>query len=530
MKKLIFTFISLLCFIYAPHFAHATAFYADALTGSDSNDGLSTTTPWNSLQRFMTTARSAGDCLFLKRNASTTNQVPIAVLSSGDINNPICVSGDFDNLWNGFATSSETLAPTFGETYIATSASTTTLFPGQFFYIQSDCFETYNSTTLNTCQYSYEVNTASSTGISLFLPYDGTQAGSGKKARVMGIDPTLGSPTNPNNLTFSNDNNWRIKGLRYETTNGSCAFNLIVQNFHGEDLVLVGAGGGDCGVGNTLDKNTILERTRIFNVASGVNGGQGITLSKVLVNCNGTSNARAIQLIVSPIPPVYLNDVYFQNCTSDFIGANNIVGTVIGRNFNGNGQFATWSGSGIVDVSIKDPFGKPNTYEYFNQFIAVNNNTSTTTSGGATNLRAGGGPMTLLVRPPSGTADTGVSATNLPTSGILLFDTSAWNDGTSRTYSMFVQATSSTAFTSNPTASQLWIDCEYYGSATKAERIIKGSTGTVNFTGSTAWQSISVTCQPAQAGEVRVRAWYTKPKETPSNFFFVDASVVVTTP
>ena len=95
---------------------------------------------------------------------------------------------------------------------------------------------------------------------------------------------------------------------------------------------------------------------------------------------------------------------------------------------------------------------------------------------------------------------------------------------------MYYYATSTTAFTADPTASEFWIECEYYNHATNAERKLKKSTGTIDFNGTAGWQALSVTCQPTQAGVLYLRGWYGKPADAGGNNFYQDNTPVISTP
>ena len=104
---------------------------------------------------------------------------------------------------------------------------------------------------------------------------------------------------------------------------------------------------------------------------------------------------------------------------------------------------------------------------------------------------------------------------------------------------MFFMSTSTAQWGNNPgtvstaasTTPDMFIECEYLASTTGAARVIKRSStaSDVNFTGSTAWQDISLTCQPSQSGILYLRGWYGKPKEgtTFSNQFYMDMTPVI---
>ena len=91
-------------------------------------------------------------------------------------------------------------------------------------------------------------------------------------------------------------------------------------------------------------------------------------------------------------------------------------------------------------------------------------------------------------------------------------------------------STSTAAWTTDPLATELWIECEYWAHDTNATstRKVKKSTGVLDFNGVTTWNALSVTCVPTQTGILYLRGWYAKTKEaTPMNEFFVDGTPVI---
>ena len=114
-------------------------------------------------------------------------------------------------------------------------------------------------------------------------------------------------------------------------------------------------------------------------------------------------------------------------------------------------------------------------------------------------------------------------STNWDFSRIKFFEIPFYATTAARTYKIYFNSSATANWTANPTASELWIEIEHWGHASNNFRTITKSTGTVNFTGSTAWQSLSVTATSAQAGMAYLRAYYAKGKETgKSNLFYVD--------
>jgi hypothetical protein len=199
--------------------------------------------------------------------------------------------------------------------------------------------------------------------------------------------------------------------------------------------------------------------------------------------------------------------------------------------------YSTLTGVGLADLRFEDDFG----------LVGLNSRTSnkmssdtfsTTTISETSVLRTGGGPLTERIIPPSGTGNTGVSTKYFPFSYVPLFEYPIYaTSGVSKTYTMYFRSASTSAFTTNPLTAtatgsstpELYLECEYYNDTFDATRMLKRSNtaAAVNFNTDTNWYGISVTCQPSQSGVLYLRGWYAKPREAPTNQFYMDTTPVV---
>lgn len=526
--------------LFLPNFAGATVYYADFTNGLDTNDGLSTTTPFQSINQFANNARSAGDILFVRRGqASTTNVTAVTFTSDGTLNNPISISADYDGLWpDDWATSTPTATLTFGSKFVALSASSTQLqTPNKWVYFQGDCAETYNPLTVNKCEFAYEVASTSPNGLDLYLPYRGNQSGSGINMRIASSAPQVGTQTEAAQIfTTSNDEYWVFKGLDIRSTNTTGLVDLSSSVVSFYDSIFQ-SDGTDRVVTNSTDSNYFKKiRTSAGSFAGTNTGGvsMGFSLEDAFLFCNGTS--------LTAHGSGGSNTYTFKN--TEAVSCTNTVASSGGsRNvvfFNHKGTFVF---SGLSGAS-------PPNYFYFDDLFStvgysaqsshqISSNTiaATTTISTTTPLRVGGGPKNLYVLPPSGTGSTGISTQYFPLSYIKLFEYPIYADTSSKTYTMYFKTASSSAFTVNPLTStatgsstpELYIECEYYADASDADRKLKRSNtaSDVDFAGSTDWQDISVTCQPTQAGVLYLRGWYGKPREASTNQFYMDTTPVI---
>lgn len=540
MKKLLLA----LAIFLLPQAVDAAVFFIDY--GCDANadtacgDGTATTTPFSGLDQFAEVARTAGDIAFVRRNqASTTNVTDLVPTSDGTLNNPLTISGDYDNLWNDFATSSQTVTIEWGSKTMTLSASSTIPITAglaeTWIYFGDDCSETYNTTALNNCEYAYEVasSTAGSanTLLTLKMPYKGNQTGAGVSIRIMGRAPQWNVASGDFQFTFQDDFFWYLKGHDLRGTDSACTLNSTssTRGMGGMDIIIQGDGATDCAFPSSTNGTAgvdLWKKIRTFGQLAHINTSGGATFQDVLIDCNNVANSNAIVIPSGGLGNPRVIDVEVRNC-------NRFLETVTASRQTGFFRNASSSATELTDMTssagaiviIEDYQTTGNNIE-----IASNGTSNTNpylSNSTTSNLRSGGARVNKLVTPPIGTTNLGISTRFFPNSFIKLFDYGFYSDGTSKTYTMNLNSTSTANFTTDPTASELWLECEYYNHATLAHRYVKRSTGVVDFNGSTDWQTISVTCDPAQAGVVYLRAYYGKPKEAASNMFFLDLKIDV---
>lgn len=529
-------------FFLLPSSAEAAAFYADLSTTTCTGAGTSTSTAFCSIDAFADVARNAGDILYVKRgSATTTNITDVTFTSDGTLTAPIAMSADYDNLWGQFATSSQTVTVTQGSTTMPISASSTDIYKGAWIYIQGDCSTrptTTVSTSINQCQFAYEVATATPSYIEFFFPYKGFQNGSAKNIIVMPPNPVWNTIAGDFQLLMNGDDFWSFKGMDFRGTDSACVIGIITNLSVGSsfvDLILQGNGSTDCAVGD-VSPSLYYNKIRIFGTLVGFSEQATVgvgNVSNIFVDCNSVASSFAFRAAHGLISG---NAVTVRNCTT-------VVAPDNGSGFDGSYFFrnlvSSVSPSGgpkFTQLFFEDLYGTPNLSVssplYFSTF-------STTTVSTSTNLRPGGGGVSMYITPPN-TATYGLTTVGFPNSYVKLFDYPIYSDGTAKTYTMYFQSASTSAFTSDPithniegsSTPELFIECEYYADTVDADRVLKRSSTTndVDFNGSTAWQDISLTCDPSQVGVLYFRGWYAKPKENPTNRFYMDTTPVISTP
>ncbi|MGD9581976.1 MAG: hypothetical protein AB7V50_11430, partial [Vampirovibrionia bacterium] len=86
LTNLVFIFIFIFVYFFSYTFASATTYYV-ANTGNDSNNGTSSLTPWQTLNKVNTTTFEPGDSILFKKGDSWNGS--INTISSGSSGSPI---------------------------------------------------------------------------------------------------------------------------------------------------------------------------------------------------------------------------------------------------------------------------------------------------------------------------------------------------------------------------------------------------------------------------------------------------------
>lgn len=539
MKK--YLFIIALLFLFAPK-AHAAVFYIDYTNGADGNSGTATTSSWQGLTKCLGSARSPGDICFVRRGQASTTVLNITITSSGTATNTIAVSADDDNLWNDNATSSQTGTFIVGSKIVTLSGSDGAIVASTTIYVMGDCAETYNALVRNQCPYYYLVKSVSGSVVTLWTPYKGLNAGSGKTVRVLKTIPQWGTTGANANITGSTIYHWVFQGLDLR---GNKVGNtgVVTSSTDGgdwsffDDVITHGSTAGgwpfQCAVNSLFFQKTILWQ-------------DSANTTTMVVNCAG--EMRIMDSFFQ-----YLGSGVGNTLFNSFGGVIRIYGTEFDPGSAaasavdtlGAGQSIIcrdcYLDRGIWSSVEGDVMYSPNT----TAFYLENSQMSTTSqsviypwsndsnkqqvifsTSSPTLLRAGGGTSIEGIHPTSFTASTS------PLREIQLFEYPIYSNTTAKTYTVYFMSSSTAAWSVNPLSTELFIECSYLGTNTasaSSTMLSRQSTGTVNFTGSTAWQSLSVTCTPTGTGLLYLRAWYGKAKEATGkqNEFFVDTQPLI---
>lgn len=508
-----------------------TTYYIDFnchLTATCGN-GLATTTSFSGLDEFTEAARSAGDIAFVRRDvASTTAISDVNFTSDGTIANPIIITADYDNLWGDFATSSQTYTLAIATSTFTASASSTDIVAGDWVYAAGDCFETYNSTSLNQCEFAYEVASISGTNLTLFLPYKGNQSGAGISLRILGKNPQWNTATGDFQWNFDTDDYWLVKGMDIRGTDANGQVEIDSSSGHAFIQSIFTGNSSDTAIAVSDDESRVFLTSTRFATGN---------VSWFLIASAADANTKLFLLNVYIIAGTFSDVGGYGGSTvlaqesygvAASFGAGQ--GTLLCINCQQiNGQNNVFGPSNALNALTLaqdyDGIIGDNREAWFEAFASSDPDTTSLGLVSTSTLRSGGGPTATEVRPTTNT--TSIWDFNK----IKLFEYPIYTDTSSKQYDVYFRVgTSTTQFTTDPTASELWIQCEYWAHQTGATstRKVKKSTGTIDFNGSSNWQNLSVTCQPTQSGIMYLSGYYAKTLESgKTNVFLMDNTPVI---
>lgn len=517
------------------HQALATNYFVD-FSAAAGGDGLASSTSWNNLDAFTEVARTAGDMVFVRGGTSTTTEISdLTFTSSGERNNPLVISRDYDNIWGDDTNSAQTYTVTTASTTMEASASITDIAAGDWIYVVGDHTQTPATPTPFNKPYAYEVKSVAGTTLTLYFPYQGLSPGSGKTLRVMPDNPIWNVATGDFQWVFAGDDYWHVYGIHNKGTDAAGQFTLGTgDGIYFRDVIAEGNGTSDVGI-TALQASDIMTKVRVYNVVTGVQGLAGADLSYFYIDCNSVASARAI-LATSIIQG--MAEATFVNCTNDWTDSSTGQSVYL-RNVNGANVYnGVNSNIATRRIFIEDEDQTAGVNKYGDNMLSAFTGQLPIYQSTTTNPRVGGAAKPMYF--DNTNVSTQAYGTSSKASAIQLFGFSScvlvsgcgyplYIGTTTTTIDVYFASASTAQWTANPTNEELWIEAEYYANTTNNWKTITKSTGTLNFTGSTAYANLTITIKPAKAGTVYLRAYYAKKKEAgKNNVFYMDVKPIIT--
>ena len=505
-----------------------TNYYIDFDSGNDASDGLSTGNAWLTLGKYISSTRVAGDVATIRRGTSETISADGSPLSDGNSNLPITVEADFDDSWTDFSNSAQTFTPVWGSKTMEASATITGISAGAWIYNSTDGD--------NPREWSYEVASVSGTTLTLYLPFKGSE-GSTKTLKVMPASPIWNDTTAARSMALLSDGFWYWQGIQFKSSDANGIIDIS-----GSSSINTWK---DCTFSNTTNEGIRFVATnfkgyilkcRFFSCKYALDAGNNGMTELDIWDCHFTKGhtSFAIRTIVSN------SVIRIKEC--EFSGYEN-GSEAFGMNYTSyvHGSNAKWlvrnttvsNSTYTMDYAVGARAGGDEVYwEDFNGTVGdsramvnrfgttANSETAVIMSATSSTVRAGGGDWSAVILPS--TNGLGVREAEL----FEILEYPIYLTAASTTITFFFKSDNITQWTANPTAAELFIELEYWATATR-RKVIR-STGTVDFKTDTDFdQSISITATPFQAGVGYVRVKYGKDKEAGTNKFYVDIKPVI---
>jgi hypothetical protein len=387
----------------------------------------------------------------------------------------------------------------------------------------------------------------SGTTLTFWNAYRGNQSGGGQTLVVMGPNPVNGSTGTGDLMYFNGAFYWEMLGINSKGAYAGGAWlvtnsRVALRNIEGFSTATSGPG-ADSGL--SISSQVILSvRNFVFGGGRAANIIDISSAGSALVFLDGgymdgsTASLPMLRGIYTNSIQggmIAIKDVHIDGCTA---GIEHDVSVTTGheliyRNitFSNNTADIDVSADGIdfITAAFEDFEGTLGDNRFFSSLSTSETAASWVTD--TSTVRSGGSSTSIKLTPSIyvgpwhlgevtflGQTKMGMAHTGIP----------IYADASAKTYSLYVKTAATSNWTANPTADELFLEVEYLAHSSNTTRSIKRSTGTVNFTGSTDWQSISITVTPGQAGLLYLRAIYRKTKESSkSNEIFVDPIPVV---
>jgi len=506
-----------------------STYYVDFDNGNDvDNDGSSAVKtngdgPWATLDKAAATL-TAGDKVIVRRGMTQVVTQDLAFTNDGNIVSPIVVEADYDNVWGDEVTAGETATLTFGSKTVTFAGDiSASIAAHKWIYVSGE----------DNRVFAYEVESVSGGSneiVTLYLPYKGAQAGSGKTIKVMLYNPIWNTTAGNFEVNIDVDNYWAFQGLHFRGTDSNGVVELDdagVTLF--KDCILEGNGGSDYSLKATDGGNlAILTKCRFYNYVQALKDGGPGHLYGLAYDClfdgNSISGSSALGAQESTHAKFY--DCEMKNHTGgDFEAtpAAHFHGQVWGRN--------CLLGSATEVDRHEQSFPDTFYFEDYDQVVGDNRQlTGFSVAEGtpsiqseATKVRAGGGTTSIKCTPSD------KLSTIWEFSKVKLFEYPIYLvKDVEKTFTVYFLEDDHTDWIANPSATELWIEVEYWGHATNAIRKLTKSTGTVDFAGGNdaTWHTLTVTVTPLQTGVLYLRGYYCKTKEDgKSNIFYCDTKI-----
>tara|TARA_Y100000310_G_scaffold133228_1_gene132139 strand:- start:3122 stop:5071 length:1950 start_codon:yes stop_codon:yes gene_type:complete len=502
-----------------------TTYYADSDNGSDANDGLGTGAgnAWATVDKFTESARSAGDDVILRGGRTATYDLSgsLSTTSDGEPYNRIRVSADYGDAWGDHVNTSgtATVTVTHGSKTITASADISSVVSaGDIIYISGD----------DNLRFSYEVDSVVTTTITLFLPYKGDQTGSGLSLINMQSPPIWDDGGGASvRVNHANDDSWHWRGLRFQSGNATkasgvfdvsaTAFNIIIQ-----DCQFISSTGGSTEYGlwfgNEFGFVDLIDKCRFYNFRrsiypqqAGSTGEHTTLLRDSLIDGNSVTSSQGI--LVGNSTGITIEECEFKNNASRDVqlGGYSCSVKVLNSLLSSASPYFVGAGPGSA-FHITDHNQDDTAHIWFSGHDTVAFRRS-----GLSRQSADGAGSEYSIK-FSGYDTLDGTAYN-ETTGVVVFNYAIKHDTDQFTVDVWLRPSATFFWITDPTPDELFLELAYRVHASNKARYKLRSTGTIDMNGSTAWQKLTVTATPGQAGVAYLKLYYGKTLEFIDSFY-----------
>lgn len=496
--------------------------YIDLDNGNNGNTGADTANAKLTLGQFFS-GRSAGDKGIVRFGTTETVSANITMASSGNKGSAIILEADYDNAWGDHVDLSVTATATLvngSKTVVFSADISGVISAGDVIYASGD----------DNREYGYEVASVDgdTVTVTLYLPYKGGQAGSGKTMINMGAYPIWNDAPGSYYIDCDNDRCWKFQGIHFKSTSSEGGFRFNTSGgFVFKDVVFT-AGGSSPLIYCTDEQVYVhLYKTRVYN-AVGIKGFNDSSVAFKAWDClfDGASTAaRGIDMGRFMSGDLYCHESkgYTQGDIANIDDYHQISGRFRGRNckLQSTTKIDVIT-AGFAEIYMEDYDNTPGYMIVTNpNGLADADDSPCLITDSTTNRSGDGGNALSLKIIPNSRFEALSELGHLHVMEIPLY-----LPASEQTVDVYFNMAAAD-FTTAPTAAEMWMEAEYWGHASNYYRIKKKSTGTITADGT--WQSLSVTFTPGLAGVAYIHVWYTKVKEGgKNNYVYVDPLPVVT--
>jgi len=530
--------------VITPAFQEANVTDTTDATDYNDEDGSASNQAYPVLENFSQTSRSEGDYCKVRRGCSENvgrglgYNGGLYFSSNGWFADPLYFEADYDNTWSDRVDLSGTGTATLtaGSKTVTFSADVSgVLSAGDWIYASGD----------DARLYAYEVKTVSTVTVTLYLPYKGDQAGSGKTMYNMQSAPVYGETANTYGWNYDGALLWIFRGIHVKSTDADGVLEVDgTETAICEDMVFEGAGvAADYGVKLNDDPSQLILYKCRFKEVEPVYQKAGASycyqarvmardcLAEDIADNEPFVNGQRINLFIDECE---IDGVGSSPFLFEFAGAYTLsFGDIKARNVKGahatvpvnTPERLTYMPFGIGIEDNNGVIGKSIYFQGGNSSDILFQGESDTGT-----VRSGGSNRSIKITPATATFGGVGKGGPHKLSIATLLEIPIYLPASEKTITVYFASQATAAWTASPDNTELYLELDYLCNNTTKVRKLLRSSGAVDFTTDTDFdQSLAVTVTPSTAGMAYLKVRYAKAVEDgKTNLFYLDPIPIIT--